>query len=293
MTRVDVVIISLTQKPCKFAVFISRYAMSASPAFYADLFSLRDRLVLLTGGYGHLGRAIAAALAGHGATVVVIGRRAEAFEQAFGGSAADDNIHFVAGDVADTASVQAALRAVRKQFGLPAVLINNATYGAGSQPEALTDAEFARTLDGALGSAYRCIREILPYLRERQGGKIINVASMYGLVAPDFSVYETAPQFTNPPHYGAAKAALIQLTKYFASYLGPENIQVNCVTPGAFPSASVQQHPAFMQELTQRIPLGSIGRPEDLAGAFVYLSSRAADFVTGHNLVVDGGWTIR
>ncbi|WP_207895824.1 SDR family oxidoreductase [Hymenobacter gummosus] len=263
------------------------------PTAFTDLFSLRGQVVLLTGGYGHLGRAVAAGLAAHGATVVVIGRRAEAFEDAFGPQAAAAGIHFIEGDVAHTASVQQALRAARVQFGLPAVLINNATYGQGSQPEALTDEEFARTLDGALGSTYRCIREVLPYLRERGAGKIINVASMYGVVAPDFTAYEATPQFTNPPHYGAAKAGVIQLTKYFAAYLAPDNIQVNCVTPGAFPSAPVQQHPAFIRELERRIPLGRIGRPEDLAGAFVYLSSRAADFVTGHNLVVDGGWTIK
>lgn len=267
--------------------------MPATPAAYTSLFSLHDQVVLLTGGYGHLGRAVAAGLAAHGATVVVIGRQATGFTDAFGPDAAASGIHFVEGDVADTASVQQALQTVKAQFGLPAVLINNATYGKGNQPEALTDEEFAATLDGALGSTYRCIREVLPYLRERGAGKIINVASMYGVVAPDFTAYEATPQFTNPPHYGAAKAGVIQLTKYFASYLAADNIQVNCVTPGAFPSAPVQQHPEFMRELERRIPLGRIGRPEDLAGAFVYLSSRAADFVTGHNLVVDGGWTIR
>ncbi|MCC3159405.1 SDR family oxidoreductase [Hymenobacter sp. 15J16-1T3B] len=267
--------------------------MPASPAAYTTLFSLQDHVVLLTGGYGHLGRAVAAGLAAHGATVVVIGRRPETFADVFGADAAAEGIHLIEGDVADTASVQAAFRTAREQFGLPSVLINNATYGKGNQPEALTDEEFAFTLDGALGSTYRCIREILPYLRERGGGKIINVASMYGVVAPDFTAYEATPQFTNPPHYGAAKAGVIQLTKYFASYLAADHIQVNCVTPGAFPSAPVQQHPEFIRELERRIPLGRIGRPEDLAGAFVYLSSRAADFVTGHNLIVDGGWTIR
>ena len=173
------------------------------------------------------------------------------------------------------------------------MLINNAVYSEGQQPDTLTDAQFARGLDGSTGSAYRCLREILPYLRENQGGKIINVASMYGMVAPDFAAYEQHPQFLNPPHYGAAKAAVIQLTKYFASYLGPENIKVNCVSPGAFPSASVQQSSGFITELEIRSPLGRIGRPQDLAGAFVFLSAAASDFVTGHNLVVDGGWTIR
>ena len=258
-----------------------------------SLFSLAGQVILLTGGYGHLGRAIGAGPAAQGAKVVVLGRNEDAFKAAFAELATNSDIHFIACDVASTASVEAAVAASRAAHGLPGVLINNAFYSKGNQPENLTDEEFALGLDGSLGSTYRCIRAVIPQLRERGAGKIINVASMYGVVAPDFGAYEATPQFTNPPHYGAAKAGVIQLTRYFASYLGKENIQVNCVTPGAFPSEAVQAHPEFMAELTQRIPLGRIGQPEDLQGAFGFLSSRASDFVTGHNLVVDGGWTIR
>ena len=260
---------------------------------YANLFDLTGRLVLITGGYGHLGRGMVAGLLAHGATVVVLGRDEARFNTTFGEVLAGGHLHFESCDVASTPSVQAALAACRERHGLPHVLINNAVYGAGQQPDALTDEQFARNLDGSAGSAYRCLREVLPYLRENGGGKIINVASMYGLVAPDFTAYDDYPQFLNPPHYGAAKAAVIQLTKYFAAYLGPENIQVNCVSPGPFPSEGVQESAGFVAELQQRNPLGRIGRPEDLAGAFVYLSAAASDFVTGHNLVVDGGWTIR
>ncbi|MDB5235822.1 MAG: gluconate 5-dehydrogenase [Hymenobacter sp.] len=267
----------------------------ASPllADYSGLFDLSGRLVLVTGGYGHLGRAIVAGLLAHGARVVVLARNEAKFAQQFGAEIPAGNVHFQECDVSSTESVSSALRAIRDQHGSPNVLVNNAVYSAGQQPDALTDEQFARGLDGSAGSAYRCLREILPYLRENGGGKIINVASMYGIVAPDFTAYDEHPQFLNPPHYGAAKAAVIQLTKYFASYLGAENIQVNCVSPGAFPSASVQVESGFVAELEQRIPLGRIGRPQDLAGAFVFLSAAASDFVTGHNLVVDGGWTIR
>lgn len=260
---------------------------------YANLFDLSGRLVLITGGYGHLGRGMVAGLLAHGASVVVLGRNEAAFDQTFATSLPAAKLYFQPCDVSSTPAVRAALRACREQHGLPQVLINNAVYSAGQQPDALTDEQFAQGLDGSAGSAYRCLREVLPYLRENGGGKIINVASMYGLIAPDFTAYHEYPQFLNPPHYGAAKAAVIQLTKYFASYLGPENIQVNCVSPGAFPSEQVQQQPGFVAELRQRSPLGRIGRPQDLAGAFVFLSAAASDFVTGHNLVVDGGWTIR
>ena len=268
--------------------------MAAAPladSFYRTLFDLTGRTVLLTGGYGHLGQAIAAGLLAHGARVVVLGRSADTFAKAFGD--ATENLHFVFCDVAETASVQAAFRQSVDLYGPPSVLINNAFYSRGQQPDALPDADFALGLDGSVGAAYRGLREVLPYFRAAGGGKIINVASMYGMVAPDFGAYADAPQFLNPPHYGAGKAAMIQLTKYFASYLGPENIQVNCVSPGAFPSDKVRENAAFEGELQRRIPLGRVGEPQDLAGAFVFLSSSASNFVTGHNLVVDGGWTIR
>ena len=268
--------------------------MAAAPltaTFYQTMFDLTGQTVLLTGGYGHLGRAIAAGLLAHGARVVVLGRSAEKFVSAFGKKT--DNLYFIFCDVAETTSVQAAFQESFDLYGPPHVLINNAYYSRGQQPDALPDADFALGLDGSVGTAYRCLREVLPYLRPAGGGKIINVASMYGIVAPDFAAYADAPQFLNPPHYGAGKAAMIQLTKYFASYLGPENIQVNCVSPGAFPSDKVRENAGFEGELRRRIPLGRVGEPQDLAGAFVFLSSKAADFMTGHNLVVDGGWTIR
>jgi NAD(P)-dependent dehydrogenase (short-subunit alcohol dehydrogenase family) len=96
----------------------------------------------------------------------------------------------------------------------------------------------------------------------------------------------------NPPHYGAAKAALLQYTRYAAVHLAPQGIRVNAISPGAFPPEVVQQRdPAFAAALTQKVPMGRLGTPEDLGGAVVFLASSAARFVTGANLPVDGGWT--
>ncbi|GAK94377.1 3-oxoacyl-[acyl-carrier protein] reductase [Nonlabens ulvanivorans] len=116
---------------------------------------------------------------------------------------------------------------------------------------------------------------------------------MYGVLAPDFSIYKDCPQFLNPPHYGAAKAGVIQLTKYYASYLGGYNINVNTVTPGPFPSLGVQENLNFVEELKKKTVLGRIGFPEDLAGIFTFLVSDAANYVTGQNFIIDGGWTIK
>jgi NAD(P)-dependent dehydrogenase (short-subunit alcohol dehydrogenase family) len=115
------------------------------------------------------------------------------------------------------------------------------------------------------------------------------------LVSPDFRLYEGdgCEAYINPPHYGAAKAAIIQLTKYYASHLGPYNIQVNALAPGPFPNEKIQkENPEFVRRLKEKNPLNKIGKPEDLAGVIILLSSSASDFITGQTIQVDGGWTI-
>ena len=253
------------------------------------LFSLTGKVALVTGGYGHLGTAITEALAEAGATVYVLGRSQEKFEEAFQ-NIKSDKLIFLSCDISETASIANAFRQVQQIQGRIDVLVNNAFYSKGQQPEQLTDEEWAYGIDGNLNSVYRCIREVIPYLKDN-GGRIINVSSMYGMVSPDFSIYEESPASLNPPHYGAAKAGVLQLTRYFACYLGKYNITVNAVTPGPFPNEKVQQDKAFIRQLERKNPLHRIGKPEDLKGAFVYLASDASAYMTGQNMVLDGGWT--
>jgi NAD(P)-dependent dehydrogenase (short-subunit alcohol dehydrogenase family) len=254
----------------------------------SSIFSLKHKDIAITGGYGYLGKAISEGLAEAGGTVFVLGRDEDKFKESF---LNPGNIFFQTCDIRDTNSIRNAFKSITDKAEKIDCLINNAFYSKGSDPENLTDEEWNYGIDGSLNSVYRCIREIIPHFKEKQAGKIINVSSMYGLVSPDFSIYEAAPNALNPPHYGAAKAGVVQLTKYFACYLGKYNVQVNAVTPGPFPGETTQQNEAFIQNLKAKNPLGRIGKPEDLQGAFILLSSNASDYITGHNLVVDGGWT--
>lgn len=253
------------------------------------LFSLSGKTVMVTGGYGHLGTAISAGLAEAGADVFVLGRDEGKFRNSFINTT-QDNIRFQYCNISQTESIAAAFQQVKSLQGKIDVLVNNAVYSKGQHPEQLSDEEWAFGIDGNLNSVYRCIREAIPYMKER-GGRIINVSSMYGIVSPDFGIYEESPASLNPPHYGAAKAGVLQLTRYFACYLGKHNITVNAVTPGPFPSVAVQQNEAFIQKLKEKNPLGRIGKPEELKGTFVYLASDASAFMTGQNMVIDGGWT--
>jgi NAD(P)-dependent dehydrogenase (short-subunit alcohol dehydrogenase family) len=254
-------------------------------------FNLKNKIILITGGYGYLGKAITESLLFHQATVYVLGRDKEKFTETFKNNAFLNQLHFENCDVSNSESISNAFKIVYEKEGKLDVIINNAFYSKGQSPETMTDNEWETGIDGTLNSIFKSIRNSIPYFKAANGGKIINVSSMYGIVAPQFEVYDEFPQFLNPPHYGAAKAGVIQLTKYYASYLGKYNIQVNAVTPGPFPSDAVQQSVGFVKALETKTCLNRVGKPEDLAGAFVFLSSDASNFVTGQNIIVDGGWT--
>jgi NAD(P)-dependent dehydrogenase (short-subunit alcohol dehydrogenase family) len=252
--------------------------------------NLKGKVILITGGYGHLGSAITLSLLEHGACVYVLARSKVKFEKAFS-DLKEKSLFFEYCDIGDTNSIKNAFKAIYEKEGRINSLINNAFYLKGQSPEKMSDEDFAYGIEGTLNSVFICIREITPFLKKTTTGKIVNVSSMYGVVAPDFRVYDESPQFLNPPHYGAAKAGVIQLTKYYSSFLGRDNITVNAITPGPFPSSAVQEDSDFINHLKNKTALGRVGEPEDLAGAFVFLLSDAANYITGQNIIVDGGWT--
>ncbi|MEJ7645267.1 MAG: SDR family oxidoreductase [Chryseolinea sp.] len=248
---------------------------------------LQGKNVVVTGGYGHLGRGIVDSLILHGANVMVFGRDKSKFEMAFGGRSAK----FLTCDLAEAASIQLAMDSAVSEMGNIDVLINNGFFLAGQSPETMSDEDWTTGIDGTLSSVFRCIRAVIPHMVRQKRGTIINVASMYGLVAPDFGIYENDPLQLNPPHYGAAKAGVLQLTRYYASYLGRKGITVNCVTPGPFPSFQKERSADFIEKLRAKTMLGRTGNPEDIGGVFVFLASDAANYITAQNFVVDGGWT--
>lgn len=260
-----------------------------------DIFNLTGKTAVVTGGYGHLGKAMVEALQSCGSTVVVAGRSKEKFNNAFG-EKPNSKICFKEIDIMSSESIENCFLQVHKEFGSIDVLINNAHTAKGNSQENMSVDDWNYTMEGIAGSVHKTIRAVIPYMKRQKSGKIINITSMYGMVSPDFeSLYigENCEKYTNPPHYGAAKAAIIQLTKYYAVLLGKYNIYINAISPGPFPKEFIQnENPEFINRLKNKNPLKKIGNPDDLAGIIALLSSSASDFITGQTIQVDGGWTI-
>jgi len=261
---------------------------------YLKLFNLNNKTVFVTGGAGWLGSAMTEALAEFGANVVIASRdknnclkRAEALQKIY------PKVKIVGTgiDVTSTVSVRRCFKNIIKKSGGINILINNAYDAKKNRLADMTDKEWNYTMEGCLTSVFRCTREIIPYMKKQGGGVIINIASMYGIVAPDPRIYRNS-NFYNPPNYGTAKSGVIQFTKYCATHLASDGIRVNAISPGPFPFLETRKFKWFAQELKNKVPLGRLGHPQDLKGAIVFLCSEASSYITGHNLVVDGGWTV-
>lgn len=256
----------------------------------ASLFKLAGRVAFLSGAAGHLGAAMAEALAGAGAFVLLNGRnydRLKDLEAKLTGRGL--GARACPFDVADGKTVEEYFRSVMAEFGRLDILVNNAYSGKAATVEHATAADFAFAYDIGVTAAFRCVQAALPALRAAEGASVINIASMYGMVSPDPRVYDGDSGMNNPPFYGAAKGALIQLTRYLACHLAADKIRVNAISPGAFPPDTVA--PKFRSRLEEKVPMARLGRPDELRGVIVFLASSASAYVTGINLPVDGGWT--
>lgn len=254
------------------------------------IFDLSGKQAVVFGGAGYLGAATVRALLELGARVVVADVFPPYARANVADLADDPRCALFPCDLRDAAQIRAAYELCAERFGGCNTMINLATFGAANALERMTDEEWAAGIEGTLNTTFRALREAVPYLERSGNGCIVNTGSMYGVVSPDYRIYGESGQ-NNPPNYGAAKAAIIMLTKYAAAHLAPKRIRVNSVTPGPFPDDRKLPPAEFLAELSKKTMLGRVGRAPEIAGAYCYLVSDAASFTTGANLIVDGGWT--
>lgn len=261
-----------------------------------NLFSLEGKTIIFTGGAGNLGRTMVKALLEYGANVAVPDI-ADRFDESFDEYKKNGKLFFVETDLSKTESIKECFKTVFEKYGAINVLVNCAAYGGGAggkgaehRIEYIEDSLWEGGIDGTLNVSFRCIREVLPYFYKVGGGNIINFGSMYGLSAPDLTIYE-GKGVPSPPFYGAGKAGLIQLTRYAASALANRNIRVNSLSPGPFPNITPATDMEFIERLSNKTMLKRTGKPEELNGAIVFLCSDASSYMTGENITVDGGMT--
>ncbi len=255
-------------------------------------FRLDGKTAFISGADGHLGRQMALALGRAGAHIIANGRDAAKLA-AFVNELKAEGIstETAAFDVMDLPT----LRAYFERLTHLDILINNAVTMRPNAFAAVTPEDFDTAYRSAVVAAFEAARSARPALAravaERGDASVINIASMYGTVSPDMRLYNSPAQMS-PPHYGAAKAALIQLTRHLASELGPEGIRANALCPGPFPRDAVtQQDPEFAGRLAARTMLCRVGSASEIGGPVLFLASPAASFVTGSVLMADGGWT--
>ncbi|MCL6705563.1 SDR family oxidoreductase [Pseudomonas sp. R2.Fl] len=261
-----------------------------------NTFELSGRRAIVTGGAGHLGRAISRGLAAAGAAVHLVGRNVEklkAVATELGNEGYE--ISFEAVNLSDAAAIEQFADRFIASNGALDILVNNAYSGVTNSLENSTADQFRDSYNIGMVAAAELIRTLLPALRAavslRKDASVINIASMYGHVSPDPRIYGDSGQ-NSPPFYGALKGALIQYTRYAACHLAKDGIRVNAISPGPFPPASFREtKPEFYKQLVSKVPLSRLGAAEDLVGPVVFLASPSARFVTGVNLPVDGGWT--
>lgn len=260
----------------------------------ADVFDLTGRVIAVTGGLGRLGRTFAAELARRGADVALLDVAAGA------GADRPAGTTYVPCDVSDRASVERALAAIAARSRVPDGLVNAAAIdsppsaaAAQNPPPELYPAELWDEVMAvnARGILHCC--QVFGAAMARNGrGSIVNISSIYGLVSPDPRFYEYRRRggdaFHKPVAYGASKSALASLTRYFATYWGEAGVRVNTLT---FGGVFDHQDPEFVAAYAARVPLGRMARAEEYRGAVVFLLSEASSYMTGADLVLDGGFT--
>lgn len=260
-----------------------------------SLMDLHGRVAVITGGAGHIGRAMAEALGEQGASIVLLDIRQDALDEASARLARERGVTVfpLRADLADEAEVRQVPARVLEHFGRIDILINNAALVGTSRlkgwatPFAEQSSDTWRlAMEVNVTAPFVLVQACAEALAASSHGAVVNIGSIYGMSAPDLSLY-AGTSLGNPAAYAASKGALLQLTRWLSTVMAPA-VRVNAITIGGVERG---QSAAFQERYVAHTPLRRMAAEEDLKGAIAYLASDLSSYVTGHNLVVDGGWT--
>lgn len=241
---------------------------------------MKDRIVIITGGSGLLGQEMIADIRRKGGIAIN----------------ADLNVETnldkgeIKIDITDDESIQNGIDYILSRFKRIDGLVNNAyprTSDWGQKFEDVQPDSWRKNIDMQLNSTFVFCQKVLKVMVSQKQGAIVNIASIYGVVGNDFTIYEEYGG-TSPAAYSAIKGGVINFSRYLASYYGQNGIRVNCVSPGGIFD---NQHPSFIKRYESKVPMKRLGRPDDIAPSVTFLLSDEAKYITGQNLIVDGGWT--
>lgn len=241
---------------------------------------MKDKVIVITGGSGLLGSKMIQHLQEKEAIAINFDINQDT----------DLSNNFVYCDITSTSSINSALKLALQHYGKIDSLVNNAyprTEDWGKPFEEIPYNSWQRNVDMQLNSYFYISQQILKHMHERRSGSIVNIASIYGVVGNDFTLYEGTP-IVPPAAYSAIKGGIVNLTRYLASLYGQYGIRVNCVSPGGIFD---HQPDTFIKAYENKVPLKRLGTPEDIAPPVTFLLSDDAKYITGINLLVDGGWT--
>lgn len=266
----------------------------------ADLFDVSKEIIIVTGAMGQLGHQFATTLVERGARVVVLDLDVTPAIRPEMPQGTEDRLLYVAADICDRAAVERALATIESHWGAPTGLINNAALDSPPNAPASENGPFEsysksswdRIMDVNVGGTFVCCQVFGGRMAQAGRGSIVNISSIYGMVSPDQRLYEYRAQagvpFIKPVAYSASKSALMNLTRYLATYWARQGVRVNTLTlAGVFRNQDEQ----FLAGYTAKMPMGRMAQAHEYNGAVLFLCSGASGYMTGSNLVVDGGWT--
>jgi len=254
------------------------------------IYSLKNKIIIITGATGYLGSKMVEHLHSTGAKVMVLSTNIEKSLILCKRLGIPETQAFAI-DVNNEESIKKCFKSIYEHFGKINILVNNAYFGINKKFNQYNTSDWHKSFDGTVISMDKTVKAVTPYMKNNVSqSKIINISSMYGMVSPDPSVYPKV-EMINPLSYGVGKAGVIQYTKYIAMSLAKNNISVNTISYGPFPNIDLVKDQEFLSNLANKTFLKRIGKPEEVTSAVYFLSLDESSYITGQNIVVDGGWT--